>query len=507
MIQEILDEVLDTSLQPDVNPRYTIRDNNGRTIEDDVQIDLKTPVVQNPTPLNRATLNNMLGDLYTQDRYNIPTIIHDNSATIVKQEDLFSENTGGWKAIQTYTKYQSSKGYIVEGNQASSGNPVYDAFNETLGSPWIAKSVDTAILTVTCPTLIKITKMEVSFLYHSGGTIEGSANGTEWINLYNITADMTTLQTVTLQNTNYYKYYRLKLSAEANNTKGIYVYLFDGVEYETDYLFELDLPLTSYEVGKKLNLKGISYGGVDVFENPYININNLGAVQIMGTIKNNKYYNLVFDGLVWLSEVTNLGVDSGAIIITESGTYDVDADVQYKVIAIGGGGGGAVDYDRYFEEYNRPYGGGAGGKIEDVFIPTSNKVDVVIGSAGTNGTNSYSYSNSEGAYGTKGGDTTIGKFIAYGGGGAGSHGTSQSASSSFVGEGGSFSGGSGVKGEDGKSSYNNTAYSSYYGTGGEGWYVNGEYYGRGGTFDVDYRYDLIQQIKPTQGIVILYPLI
>lgn len=73
MIQEILDEVLDTSLQPDNNPRYTIKDNNGRIINDNVQIEFKTPVVQNPTPLNRATLSNIQGDLYTQDRYNTPT--------------------------------------------------------------------------------------------------------------------------------------------------------------------------------------------------------------------------------------------------------------------------------------------------------------------------------------------------------------------------------------------------------------------------------------------------
>lgn len=72
MFQEFKDEVLDPSLQPDINPRYTIRDNNGKVISDNVQIDMKTPVVQNPTPLNRANIRNLQGDLYTQDRYNIP---------------------------------------------------------------------------------------------------------------------------------------------------------------------------------------------------------------------------------------------------------------------------------------------------------------------------------------------------------------------------------------------------------------------------------------------------
>ena len=51
---EFVDEVLDPSLQPDTNPRYTIKDNNGKVINDDIQIELKTPVVNNGTPLNRA---------------------------------------------------------------------------------------------------------------------------------------------------------------------------------------------------------------------------------------------------------------------------------------------------------------------------------------------------------------------------------------------------------------------------------------------------------------------
>lgn len=79
MFREFLDEVLDPSLQPDVNPRYTIRDNKGNVISDDVQIEMKTPVIQNPTPLNRAYMNNLQGDVYTQDRYNALTYSGNNA--------------------------------------------------------------------------------------------------------------------------------------------------------------------------------------------------------------------------------------------------------------------------------------------------------------------------------------------------------------------------------------------------------------------------------------------
>lgn len=55
----IKDEILNVSAQPDVNPRYTIRDNNGNIISDNVQIELKTPVLQEGTPINKVLLENI----------------------------------------------------------------------------------------------------------------------------------------------------------------------------------------------------------------------------------------------------------------------------------------------------------------------------------------------------------------------------------------------------------------------------------------------------------------
>ena len=56
MLQDIKDEILDTSLQPDANPRYTIKNNAGVVINDNVQIELKTPVIQEGTPFNKALI-------------------------------------------------------------------------------------------------------------------------------------------------------------------------------------------------------------------------------------------------------------------------------------------------------------------------------------------------------------------------------------------------------------------------------------------------------------------
>lgn len=60
---DIKDEILNVSGQPDVNPRYTIRDNNGNIINDDVQIEMKTPVIQQPTPLNKKLFQDFNDDI------------------------------------------------------------------------------------------------------------------------------------------------------------------------------------------------------------------------------------------------------------------------------------------------------------------------------------------------------------------------------------------------------------------------------------------------------------
>lgn len=73
MIQEFKDEILDTSGQPDNKPRYRIRDNNGTILYDNITLEVATPVTQEGMNINKAKVENLQGDLYTQDRYNIPS--------------------------------------------------------------------------------------------------------------------------------------------------------------------------------------------------------------------------------------------------------------------------------------------------------------------------------------------------------------------------------------------------------------------------------------------------
>lgn len=59
-MNNVIDEVLAGS------PRYTIKDNGGTTLYDNVQIDLKTQVTTQGTPLNKALFDSIQADLNTR---------------------------------------------------------------------------------------------------------------------------------------------------------------------------------------------------------------------------------------------------------------------------------------------------------------------------------------------------------------------------------------------------------------------------------------------------------
>lgn len=89
MIQDIKDEILESS------PSYTIRDKNGNVTQDDADIALKTPLIQEGTPINAAMLKNIQGDLYSQDRYNsVKTTAEDTGVIDINGKKVSSAISG-----------------------------------------------------------------------------------------------------------------------------------------------------------------------------------------------------------------------------------------------------------------------------------------------------------------------------------------------------------------------------------------------------------------------------
>lgn len=249
--------------------------------------------------------------------------------------------------------------------------------------------------------------------------------------------------------------------------------IYTGVQYNTPaYVgtaMTLDLPLTSYETGKIINI--ISPATFNSY--PTLNINGLGAKTVNSVLAQNKRYTLIYNG----DSFDSLAEPQ---IITATGNYDLSYS-RYYCVAIGGGGG----VGKGTGTGGRTALGGDGGLVAGIFTPRASTTAVVVGAGGATA------NNQAGA----GGDTSIGDFVAYGGaggkGGSGSTGSSSNAPTPGVG--GKGKGGAILEGitpvQEGSSSTWILP---------EGHTIEGVNYGKGG--------DDTSGVPGTAGAVILYPL-
>ena len=254
MIQDFFDEILSDS------PLYTIRDSNGNVINDNVDIALKTPLVQEGTALNRAMFRNFQGDLYTQDRYNAPSNISYNLIESGGTDNIFLKN---WIPVNAGLEYEANDGtkLTVSGAYSTSTRLPTDAVDANLGSGWRSDSNTIAWLQIELPKPYKITKINThisngSASYFSEAKIQGSKNGESWQDLASITERQTNAAEMQLSNADFYKFYRIYVT----NSSATYasIYHFEVLEYASKYGYvnNLNLPLTSYEKGKSVNIVG-----------------------------------------------------------------------------------------------------------------------------------------------------------------------------------------------------------------------------------------------------------
>ena len=262
----------------------------------------------------------------------------------------------------------------------------------------------------------------------------------------------------------------------------------------------LNLPLTSYEVGKVIKIKAPA-----ALSNPTLNVNGLGAKAVAGDLISGRYYNLVFDGTNFLIQRTKTNVSKAPIVITSSGNYTIDTEIVYKMILVGGGGGAGGVLNTYSDMAGDVQGGGAGGVIIDTFIPKTSTISVTIGAGGSNLLESSSTSLA--ANGQNGGNTIIDNFIAYGGDGGSAYWSRYEETRGTKGTGGTYKGGLGLNGYNAfDRSYDGNG--NTYGTGGDGFVVEGIQYGMGGsvvarTNDAQF----VSQDLAKQGVAVLYPIL
>lgn len=229
------------------------------------------------------------------------------------------------------------------------------------------------------------------------------------------------------------------------------------------YVLTLPYKMASLEAGQLVRVQGVNYNGATELRKPYIDIlENGDAILIDGSILNGKYYDMVYDGKVFIPLATAIGLNGTPYVFTESGTYTIDQSLSYNVTVVGGGGGGAGS-SAYMVSGGVANGGG-GGITTGQWAATSSSIAVTIGKAGE----SKGYRDSDGG-GTSGGYSSACGFTAQGGTG-----------------GYSYLGGNATHGTTGANGNL------------DGYYHNGVYYGKAG---------IGSGKQPTSGIVILVPIL
>lgn len=92
---EIKDEILNTSGQLDNSPRYSIRDNNGAIIFDNVQLEMKTPVTQEGTPINKKLFQDFYTNIMIDTKETVVDYVVEEDTPQIDIENLDLISDGG----------------------------------------------------------------------------------------------------------------------------------------------------------------------------------------------------------------------------------------------------------------------------------------------------------------------------------------------------------------------------------------------------------------------------
>lgn len=157
---------------------------------------------------------------------------------VAKAGNVFPSNSDEWnERTAGTTRTTSTTGYILESSSTDSSSYLFRICNSQPSNPWDS---DTGSLSqwviLTCPKPEKITKMKIYVTAYSNESrfgsaiIQGSKDGNTWVDLHTISSYQTELTEITLENVDYYKYY--KVSGTLNNTSArLRIYQWQTSEY------------------------------------------------------------------------------------------------------------------------------------------------------------------------------------------------------------------------------------------------------------------------------------
>lgn len=253
------------------------------------------------TPLDKATFNSIIHSRLT-GRYYMPTV----TETEVSNATLLNNPipTTGW--METTKTFASNSGYELYSSGASVQSDNIDAaFDGDASTYWRGLSGNTDnYICFKLPKEIFVSKVKLSVIYTNedwyGVTIQGSNNGTNWVNISGqvTTGRNTEPVEIVLDSSNAYSYYRA-LFVDVPESIGIDVYSFGLSESTTktagiEYTVAEGTPL-NFDVGQRITIETPSnYSTVGIVSNTF-NGNKLNAI-----LQPARKYELVWNGSVFV---------------------------------------------------------------------------------------------------------------------------------------------------------------------------------------------------------------
>lgn len=293
-------------------------------------------------------VNAVKGDLYAVDRYNKPTITKGqvspdgvkvignafpNDWTKVSAVEYTASN-GDILTASGSTESTSSYrlNYAVDGEVSTSSHWL-SLTSSKVGehNQWIKIKLNTPINIKKMATFISTASMTLT-----SAVIQGSNDDEKWYDLYTISSKQTSLTEITLDNNNYYQYYRIYFTGQITsaNSGHFIVYEWQTVEYmtkEDQVIHNINLPLTSYEVGKIVNMEGNSYIGKVLLQGN-------GIVNSWEEVNQNEFISPDGDKLIFKSESTAIKTSTSSadkLYRMVDGNTPNGAGAQFAVTADG----------------------------------------------------------------------------------------------------------------------------------------------------------------------------
>lgn len=289
---EVKDEILNGE------PRYRLKDENGKVIYDNLSIEQITPTIQEGTPINKVLFDSIIYGILHSNLYNVPTAEEIlDEPTVITSDPLptFSDSDTSGTTRNGYTITCSSEyknlGYAFSDTNSNSWYPGANA-----GECWCQ---------VTFPNTIrmKLLKIYISYSYLNAGAdsqkVEGLLENDEWETIATFTGVENKSSDVTIQTDSekWYKAIRIKIlgyNIESNTYAGSIKRIDITGGYITNKCNNLVIEDTSKEYMDGLILKIRTN---EVIENTksYLALNKLESKLINGTLTSNKYYEFAYN--------------------------------------------------------------------------------------------------------------------------------------------------------------------------------------------------------------------